>query len=67
MKVIVTLRSEPGNWSSPPIKRLALLLKTCLRSFGFRALDARELPDEGLGDANLLPVEREAMARLEGQ
>lgn len=46
MKVLIVLESAPGGWPTPPVKRLALLLKTALRGFGWRCLEARELePD----------------------
>jgi hypothetical protein len=64
MKVSLTLRSEPGNWQSPPVKRLAILLKAMLRGYGWRCESAVELPEEGNGDANMLATEREALERI---
>jgi hypothetical protein len=40
--VVVELKPASGNWQSPPDKRLALLLKVALRSFGFRCVAIRE-------------------------
>ena len=37
--VRLIIRPEPGNYQSPPIKRLALLLKTMLRGFGWRCVE----------------------------
>jgi predicted type IV restriction endonuclease len=66
MKVQLTLESVNGQaWQSPPIKRLALLLKCMLRAFGFRCVDAREIePDHnhvtGTCDCDLCRDRREA-------
>lgn len=42
--VTLVLTPASGNWRSSADRRLALLLKTCLRSFGWRCLSAREVP-----------------------
>jgi hypothetical protein len=40
-QVTLTLRPSPGCWASPPMKRLALLLKAMLRAYGWRCVDIR--------------------------
>lgn len=44
--IILTLRPAPGKWPSTPEKRLARLLKTMLRSFGWRCTSAQPLQTE---------------------
>ena len=35
------LRPVPGNWSTPAVQRLRILLKVALRGFGLRAVECR--------------------------
>lgn len=42
----LTIRSEPGNWLLPVERRLARVLKTTLRAWGFRCVDVKELPTD---------------------
>ena len=35
------MRSEPGNWRTPPVQRLTLALKVLLRGFGLRCIECR--------------------------
>ena len=44
--VILRLRDTPGNHQNRAERRLARLLKACLRGYGWRCVDCRELPPE---------------------
>jgi hypothetical protein len=37
--VTITLRPEPGNWSSPPVARLKRLLKAIKRGYGWTCVN----------------------------
>jgi hypothetical protein len=51
MKVNLTITTAPGHWSAPPDRRLARLLKTMLRGYGWRCVSAVELPEQEPPDA----------------
>jgi hypothetical protein len=45
----IRLRAKPGQWNSPPVRRLAIILKRLLRNYGFQCIRARAIPmqDDG--------------------
>jgi hypothetical protein len=41
VKITLVIIPAPGRWQAPPEKRLALLLKSMLRAFGWRCVEMK--------------------------